>query len=570
MGRQCLVALDTDHIKQYVFATDKLAEIRGASSILDHLNRHVMPQIAQEDFHARTVYANGGSGLFLIQGDSQVGERFGQAVQREYREQTQGGASITFAVAEIPEEIPDSVEATWNADLSATLELLRYRLAEQKNIPPAYIALPSHPFLRTCDACGSRYAERRDHSEAGDEIGQDRRYCSVCMGKRAEDNEDKKVKDGIEGIIKERKRTGTVASTGTRPFAWEAVIRRLAPDEYKIPDGTIRPHDFDQIPTVTGERDYLALIYADGNGMGQMMSDLNTLADIEQAARSVDEAVFAALSAAIKAYLRIAPDQSSPRFPFDILLIGGDDLVIVTPAAVALDVACKLARVFGEQTGGRSLSVGVVLAPVKYPFGVVLDLAESTLKFAKKEGAKRQQALGDAGAEVHDEPLINFVVVAGSTSPDFEQVYEHLRKKHVRVGGRPHTFYATRRPYTVEDMETLLERIRQGKSNPIELARTKLHQVREAVLQMNLSTSVYDGKAVLRSWKASQRDFMLYEVYPLGNPHLNKPRPAPQEGRFARVTFPWYADGADTYRTGLLDYVELYDFVPHQGETNEP
>jgi hypothetical protein len=34
-----LVAMDTDHIKQYVFATDKLKEIRGASSILDRLNR---------------------------------------------------------------------------------------------------------------------------------------------------------------------------------------------------------------------------------------------------------------------------------------------------------------------------------------------------------------------------------------------------------------------------------------------------------------------------------------------------------------------------------------------------
>jgi hypothetical protein len=30
---------------------------------------------------------------------------------------------------------------------------------------------------------------------------------------------------------------------------------------------------------------------------------------------------------------------------------------------------------------------------------------------------------------------------------------------------------------------------------------------------------------------------------------------------FPRVTFPWFADGKDTYRTFLLDFVELYDFV---------
>ena len=67
MGKLSLVALDTNHIKRYVFATDKLKEIRGASSLLDHLNRRVMDQIAAHPaFHAQKVFANGGSGLFLL------------------------------------------------------------------------------------------------------------------------------------------------------------------------------------------------------------------------------------------------------------------------------------------------------------------------------------------------------------------------------------------------------------------------------------------------------------------------------------------------------------------------
>lgn len=70
MGKKSLVALDTDHIKQYVFATDKLKEIRGASSILDRLNREDMEKIVrQRDPGAKTIYANGGSGLFLISTD---------------------------------------------------------------------------------------------------------------------------------------------------------------------------------------------------------------------------------------------------------------------------------------------------------------------------------------------------------------------------------------------------------------------------------------------------------------------------------------------------------------------
>jgi hypothetical protein len=106
----------------------------------------------------------------------------------------------------------------------------------------------------------------------------------------------------------------------------------------------------------------------------------------------------------------------------------------------------------------------------------------------------------------------------------------------------------------------LLKKISLGKQ--VGLSRTKLHQIREAVLRMNLSTSIYEGMAVLRNWRSGQRDLVLREVYPLGNPAPGEPRAA---GTFPRVTFPWFADGPETYRTALLDYVELYDYVPKQG-----
>src|SRR5437868_13306008 len=89
VGKQSLVALDTNHIKQYVFATDKLKEIRGASSILDDLNRRAMKRIAGE-IGAEKVYTNGGSGLFLIHGDEKAAQEFGQRIQQEYGKETRG------------------------------------------------------------------------------------------------------------------------------------------------------------------------------------------------------------------------------------------------------------------------------------------------------------------------------------------------------------------------------------------------------------------------------------------------------------------------------------------------
>ncbi len=56
---------------------------------------------------------------------------------------------------------------------------------------------------------------------------------------------------------------------------------------------------------------------------------------------------------------RIFPVQGN-TFPFDILLVGGDDIVIVTPADKALQVAYTLAEQFHQLTGSNIRSPSVL------------------------------------------------------------------------------------------------------------------------------------------------------------------------------------------------------------------
>lgn len=589
MGTQSLVALDTDHIKQYVFATDKLKEIRGASSILDRLNRYVMGKVAGEPkFGARKVYANGGSGLFLIDGDKMLAREFGLRIQRAYREQTHDGASITFVVQELPPEIQSPQEA-WEKEIPETLALLRYRLAERKvsRLPDRedeeaeqagekrdrsaeFIALPSHPFMYTCDACGLRYAEKNDLSEQAEGI--EHYYCAVCQEKREEDRKIKEEKS-IETLLLARKNNSEIANNRNQPFAWKKVIEAFPPyKEYPIPPDTKRSEDFNEFRGLSGgSKGYLALIYADGNGMGQILEKLSTLAEIHDTAKAIDEAIYQAISTAISQHLPIVPGEGNKpaRFPFDILLVGGDDTMLVTTAASALDIAITIAQTFHKETRecdpekkGFTLSVGVVLAPVKYPFGMLHDLVEDTLQAAKKEETKKGQAERSQSSK-YKETRINFMTVTGSTSQKFGEVYKSLHSKR-----KDKEFYATLRPYTVEELKLMLATIRKGKKE--DLGRTKLHQVREAVLKMNLTTSVYEGLSVLRNWRSKQRDFIMQHVYTLGGRYQEHYRDDNQPGTlFPRVNFPWFADGPDTYRTSLLDFVELYDFVGPEGGVNE-
>jgi hypothetical protein len=92
-----------------------------------------------------------------------------------------------------------------------------------------------------------------------------------------------------------------------------------------------------------------------------------------------------------------------------------------------------------------------------------------------------------------------------------------------------------------------------------------LHQLREAVLKFERSKamSVLDGLLILRNFRKDEEQDFLKEL-------VNEYdwRETPQQAQQGTL-FPWALDGERSkpgplmyYRTPLLDFVELYDFVP--------
>lgn len=510
MVSQSLIAFDTDHIKRYVFGTSKLKEIRGASSILDHLNRIETVRKAESDFSATKIYANGGSALFIV--DSEKAESLGKAVQKLYHDTTRGGASITYAIQPIPDnDSPDLMKATkLNADvaMSAVLEMLRTRLRlakdgqhadrsqddlRQDNIADV-ITFPSHSLLCTCNSCGVNYAEEilKDPDDTDEPEG---RYCRVCAKKR---NEDQAVKQRIPGLIRAAQEQQVSNQT-----LWGRILQTLSLKDasnrsrYGLPAWTERPKDFNVFREFAHGKDYLGLIYADANGMGKVFSGLDTLQAVQDTATQVDEAVFNAMGDAVRMHL---PVQSG-KFPFDILLIGGDDIVVVTPAEKALQVAHTLAEKFYEYTDKKyTLSVGVVHAPVKYPFNQSRILVEQTLKAAKKSGAMSNKN----ASSNQEQSRINFMVLTGNTSLSYDKTYAEMHRKNGY--GIENEFYATMRPYTLSQLNWLLKKLEKG--NKMRLGRTKLHQLREAILKLDNTRTILLALALLRNWKETERTFI--------------------------------------------------------------
>ena len=510
MGRKLLVSFDTDRIKEYVFATGKLKEIRGASAILDELNRLDMVEKSKE-FHAEKIYANGGSGMFAVPETSATA--LIQAIEKEYRLRTRTG-SITSAVTELPDGF------TNQDDVKRYLQTLAYRLRLKKDENALYQQLLTHSFLRTCDSCGEQYASQSVRDPEPELL------CGSCQTKR---DKNKEIQADIRAVI------NAEAKEYLDYKLWHRLLLDLAREGYQM-TGKDRPEDFGDLGAMSEPKNYMGLIYADGDSMGKALEQLGNLDEVKQFSKVVDDAIYQAVHEAILAYL----PSGAKYFPFDILMLGGDDLVMVTTAHKAVEVSMKIAEKFSELTekglGKRfTLSVGVAIAHTKFPFSSLLKLAEQALKFAKKEAVKRKRS----GQEIVTEGLINFMVVNNSNSLDFDNYYRDT------LSDEDQNLYRTLRPYSLKNLRYIVETI--GCLKKESFPRGKLKGLRDAVFQSQ-NQSILEGLMFLNGTREAKHRQIFMDFLT----HFATSSPFPH--------FPWLKEGEDYY-TPFLDLIELYDFI---------
>ena len=257
---------------------------------------------------------------------------------------------------------------------------------------------------------------------------------------------------------------------------------------------------------------YVGLVYADGNAMGRLVQELDhektchAFSDIVDG--SIRDACFEALEAVcgpeIEAARGAAGKGEKPGpLPADILLLGGDDLLVLLPADAALDFAVKATaaferltreriadlspdgkpgRFFDDKLTGRGMTVscGIALAPARYPFYLLLHLAEELLKSAKTGGSAEVQRLikevkiSREDGEYWAPAYLDFHLIAGAATADLDVVREEdylVKTKHHR----------TLRPYSRDRLEKLLNAVQRLQQ--AHLPRSKLQDFYDAALE---------------------------------------------------------------------------------------
>ena len=159
-----------------------------------------------------------------------------------------------------------------------------------------------------------------------------------------------------------------------------------------------KPYDIEQM---TGRNDWIAIIHADGNSLGQVVRQIgNQPEKFKKFSAKLDEATASAAKNAVSQVIRSSMGKVFPMRP---VVLGGDDLTVIIRGDLALDFTKAYLVEFEAQTkkllGGidKSLSEGLTacagIAYIKssFPYYYGYSLAEDLCSAAKKDSKARDK-----------------------------------------------------------------------------------------------------------------------------------------------------------------------------------
>ena len=323
---------------------------------------------------------------------------------------------------------------------------------------------------------------------------------------------------------------------------------------------------------------YIGLIYADGNNVGARVARLRTPAEYRRFSHALsaatERAVFAALAEHLEpVWIESALDPERPSrakiwiHPFEIITIGGDDLILIVPGSKALDIALsigqRLEKMLGGPTSGDknlyegqryrayeigdqglepvekhwlyepriSLSAGVVIAHETTPIFFLHNLAEQLLKSAKRRRKKRSYPAG----------TVDFLALK-SLGMVASRLKEFRERAYKLDDGR----WLTARPYTWVELRGLLDTVRTVQP-PRGLGRTQLYRFQDSLMEGQQSASINYLYSFSRLSSTERR--ALAKAFNLAW-HGKNDIP------------PWRRrEDGDGVETIWRDLIEIYDFV---------
>ncbi len=386
LSRTTLLHGDVDAIKEYIFETSSLPQIRGGSQLLieceDEIRRHI------RENRGREIYCGGGSFLFEV--PTEQAASLAKEIQRIYLRKT---LVVTVTVVH-GDDMPPPFHATmlpsegWAARLvktartpdsefASTVAFLGANLREAKLRKTVVPFFETVPFGGRCETCGRRMAVQEVMRLEPGENKQVEivKLCPVCV---------KRHETGRAG-----------GGRRTRGKFNELFQRFVSPKARQAPD-------LDHLVR-SSRRKYLAFLYADGNNIGELLQKVKDQEEYHALSRALKKGTRNALFNTLKKVCE-KPLRGESYWPFEIVSVGGDDVTLLIQAGYAWEVAVEFLDRFEEEIQHQvksklgywpegwpqkvTAACGIVITDVKYPIHYSEQLANDLLRRAKNQAKK--------------------------------------------------------------------------------------------------------------------------------------------------------------------------------------
>lgn len=433
-------------VKDYYLETNRIGEIRGASVLLDDINRkryiqmfRKLPGLTAESI----VYAGGGHLMAVVpvgKGEMVAGE-----IERLHREVCLTARAVGVACEAKASELADFrrlrrrldeeivarrsvLVPAWDAAEGA-IDLYCEGFSEGESL-----SLPTAEPGKSCASCGIRPAVRVWPYE-----DERRPLCASCLRKQR-----------VGHIAKK-----TVFAGEYRCF-WQA-----RGEHADLPAAR-------EVEEIADANNEIAVVYADGNNFGPLFSRCESLAELRLLSQFTENAAYTAAFTALK---EIIANRA-----VEIIALGGDDIFMLVPARAALPLAVTIGEHFGRlfrnltsSTPNPTLSLGVAIAGAKTPVRYLFELAQALLKEAKKRVYKAKEALEEGTLDVA-------VLASYATYEDNIAAYRKatLCKNDAKL---------TLRPYTFSEARRLMDAVCRLQAAPQAPGRSWFYGLRQAVEQ---------------------------------------------------------------------------------------
>jgi len=566
-----LTIYDLSGIQSYIFATNKLKDMIGASFIVNEALFKNIPKLFGEKNNdwekeakdgkpfdlngknAKTIYIGGGNALVMYENQTIANEKT-RELQKKIFEDAGGSLKLCTASIELNERISLSANQKKLMDLLDTNKRKTPNVSTAKGFSiNAHDNVNFEPVLRFGDkfATKSKYLKNemyyKKKRENGLNIFKDLDTGNLCFVNEFDNEKDKKSDEIVDDKLKK--------------------LEFIKKDS----------------------KNYIAVIHMDGNTMGMKIrefvkaqegKDLNAilagLGKLKKLSYEINTTYNDVLSYTIKEiYKNYEINKDGEKFekfeiPFRPVILDGDDVTVICAATDAFKFVDTFMRKLGEK-GLESLqdfkltaAAGIAFVNIGFPFYTAYDIAEQCCKNAKKVTLKRKDREGREYKYDNSKSSMDFQIcysgVTGSISDFRETNYTFSKKENNEKA----IYILNIRPYTfVDDNEAVysyngdrgFEGIRKAIVNKT-IARSKLKGLRNEYGASVLAAKTYGNFLLARaegeSEEAKKTAELLSEPFFFESIHENKD--GEKESR---------------YYAKFFDVLDVLDFIESEQEENK-